>query len=58
MDLTRPIMDGKIPDMVANVPYWSILSAFIYCSLIGITFGSFPAWKASRLDPIDALRYE
>ncbi|NOZ08996.1 MAG: FtsX-like permease family protein [FCB group bacterium] len=56
--LTAWAITSKIPQMTATVPYWSIISAVIYCSVIGISFGSFPARKASRLDPIDALRYE
>ena len=39
-------------------PYNWIVIAFFSSALIGVISGFYPAWKASKLDPIDALRYE
>ena len=46
---------GNIPTKVASS---SILLAFGVSALIGVVFGYYPAKKAARLNPIDALRYE
>ena len=47
----KPLID-------AEIPVWSIFMALGFSILVGIIFGTYPAVKASKKDPIEALRYE
>ncbi|MBI5402384.1 MAG: ABC transporter permease [Ignavibacteriae bacterium] len=43
---------------VVVIPYDWVFIGLIICSLVGIIFGVYPAYKAAKLNPIDSLRYE
>ncbi|MCP3962579.1 MAG: ABC transporter permease, partial [bacterium] len=45
-------------DFEVNVPLEWAVAGVVFCTVVGLSFGLWPAVKASRLNPIDALRYE
>lgn len=52
------LIRATVPDLPSYVPLWSIVMGVGVASSVGLFFGMYPAIKAARLDPVDALRYE
>ncbi|NNE98846.1 MAG: FtsX-like permease family protein [Pyrinomonadaceae bacterium] len=44
--------------MPTYIPLWAPIAGFVVSVGLGVVFGLWPAWKAAKLDPIEALRYE
>jgi putative ABC transport system permease protein len=47
-----------VPSLPASIPAWAVTSGLFVSVGVGLVFGVWPAMKASRLDPIQCLRYE
>ena len=57
-NIARLVISKWVTFPSVHTPLWAILGAFTFCAIIGVIFGIYPAAKASKLDPIEALRYE
>ncbi|MBN1192757.1 MAG: ABC transporter permease [Coriobacteriia bacterium] len=52
------VLIEQLSPVPTNVTPWAVAMSFFFASGVGVFFGVYPAFKASQLDPIEALRYE
>jgi putative ABC transport system permease protein len=51
-------LGALVPSLPSKVPLWAVVTGFSVSVAVGVFFGVWPAVKAARLDPVEALRYE
>jgi putative ABC transport system permease protein len=56
--LISKLLGLLLPSLPASIPLWAVIAGLLVSIFIGLVFGVWPARKASRLDPIECLRYE
>ena len=56
--LLTMLVGALVPSLPSQVPTWALVTGFSVSVAVGMFFGVWPAMKASRLDPVEALRYE
>jgi putative ABC transport system permease protein len=49
---------GLTSPNIWSVPWWLVLGAIAFAVLVSLVSGIYPASRAARLDPVEALRYE
>jgi putative ABC transport system permease protein len=56
--LITMLVGALVPSLPSKVPPWALVTGFTVSVAVGVFFGVWPAVKAARLDPVEALRYE